>query len=862
MRRSNDVMWERWDEIDRILDQALELPEPERAVFVRGATSKDAELGDLVLRLVGRVHTGGQARVAGPDAAVVAAAFGVTPEQDESLFDLVPGTEIGRYIVLRRRARGGMATVYEAERGDGAYQQRVAIKVLRRGLDTEDLIRRFRTERQILSSLTHPNIARLLDGGATGEGRPFLVMELVEGTAITRWADDHSLNLRARLDLFLGVAEAVHAAHQHLVVHRDIKPSNIMVDPSGRVKLLDFGIAKLLDRGEEQTEGGLRALTPDYASPEQLRGEAITTATDVYQLGLLLRELLTGVRPLAGDTQPGQAPLLPSRVAARDLPRAESPEARAASRSTTPGRLVKELRGDLDVIVGKALREVPAERYASADELGADVRRYLKGLPILAHPESAVYRATKFARRNRWSVAATALAALFLAAYAVTATVQGRQIAAASALAREEARTAEQVTDFLVRLFQSGNPTVALSDTVTVLGILEEGARRIDTALAREPEVRARMLLAIGTAFTGLGRFERADSMLTVALSLQRRLHGDDHTRAADVLNAIGANHSLSRDFRAADQAHHEEFRIRTAGGLVSDTSRARMFERMSLTRRELDDPDSALGLIRQAVALRRSAGDTASAAYLGALGRLALVLRAAGALDSAEAIYREVLDRTTAREGPDGLGLAALHNNLGFLLRTRGDHAGAVAEYREAVRIAHQMLGAGHPTSLMLSANMAGALDLLGKDDEVEAILRGRIAAAERAWPGGWRVGSAQSSYGVFLVRRGRYAEALGPLAAAVDSYRKALGEDHPWTAMERAWYGVALFLTGRPADGDRWLLASRTVLRSQRSDLDGDTRFNLGRAADLLQSLGHQARAESLREILAPVDSAGGKR
>jgi tetratricopeptide (TPR) repeat protein len=513
--------------------------------------------------------------------------------------------------------------------------------------------------------------------------------------------------------------------------------------------------------------------------------------------------------------------------------------------------------------VGKALRPVPAERYASADELGADVRRYLKGLPILAHPESAAYRAMKFARRNRWGVAAAALSAVLLAAYAVTATVQGRRIAAASALAQEEARTSEQVTDFLVRLFQSGNPTVALSDTVTVLGVLEEGARRIDTALAGEPEVRARMLLAIGRAFTGLGRYERADSMLTAALSLQRSLHGDEHARVADVLEEIGDNHRLSRDFRAADQAYHEELRVRMAVGPVSDTARARLLESMSLTRRELDDPDSAVALIRRAVALRRSAGDTASAAYLGALGGLAFVLRSTGALDSAEAIYREVLDRTKAREGPDAFGLAALYNNLGFLLRTRGDYAGAAAEYREAVRIAHQVLGEGHPTSLMFSGNMAGALEGQGKYDEMDAILRGRIAASERAWPGGhWRIGSVQGAYGRFLLRRGRFAEALGPLAAAVESYRKTIGEDHTWTAMARASHGVALLLAGRPAEADRWLAASEAVLRSRRGNLDGDTRFHLGQAADLLESHGHKARAQSLREILAPVDSTGGKR
>jgi serine/threonine-protein kinase len=351
-----------------------------------------------VLRLLTRL-AGGHPDF-GPSEDVVLAAFaGDRPGGGGD--DLPEGTEVGRYRIVRRVGRGGMATVYEAERADGAYEQQVALKVLRRGLDTEDLVRRFLTERQILSSLSHPNIARLLDGGSTAAGRPFLVMELVPGEPITSWADRHRLDVDARLRLFLSVAEAVHAAHRQLVVHRDIKPSNILVDADGRVKLLDFGIAKLLDTESEHTDAGAtRPLTPDYASPEQLGGGRITTATDVYQLGLLLRELLTGVRPLATETQPGEPPIRPSRAAALPAQSGRSPSERAALREATPARLARRLRGDLDVIVGKALRPEPGERYASADVLGSDVRRHLEGRPISAYPESPLYRARKFITRH------------------------------------------------------------------------------------------------------------------------------------------------------------------------------------------------------------------------------------------------------------------------------------------------------------------------------------------------------------------------------------------------------------------------------------------------------------------------------
>ncbi|HEX6047642.1 MAG TPA: serine/threonine-protein kinase [Gemmatimonadaceae bacterium] len=253
----------------------------------------------------------------------------------------------------------------------------LALKVLRRGLDTADVVRRFLTDRQILSSLSHPNIARLLDGGSTPDGRPYLVMEFVDGAPITAWADARRLDVGARLALFLQVADAVHAAHRLLVVHRDIKPSNVLVDTDGNVKLLDFGIAKLLEDDAEQTQVGSRAMTPDYASPEQLSGDVVTTATDVYQLGLLLRELLTGVRGLAGSRHGDDAPVRASRFAIRTVQHATPPVQRAAARGTTPDRLRRALAGDLDIIVAKALRPEPEGRYASADGMASDVREGL-----------------------------------------------------------------------------------------------------------------------------------------------------------------------------------------------------------------------------------------------------------------------------------------------------------------------------------------------------------------------------------------------------------------------------------------------------------------------------------------------------
>jgi serine/threonine-protein kinase len=443
-------LWDRWDEVDRLLDEALDLPEPERTAYVERQAADDLRLSSVVLRLIGRLErdTG---RLTRPSRALVREAF--APENEPpGMADLAPGTSAGRYVIVGRRGRGGMATVYEAERTDGVYQQRVALKVLRRGLDTDDLIRRFLTERQILSTLTHPGIARLLDGGALPDGRPFLVMELVDGLPITAFADERRLDLRARLELFLEVADAVHAAHRRLVVHRDIKPSNILVDDEGRAKLLDFGIAKLLGPDADHATATERVLTPDYASPEQMRGDPITTGTDVYQLGLLLRELLTGLPPRrSGPAVPDQ-PTRPSRAARESREGVPVPEARAAARQSTPDRLASALTGDLDVIVATALRPDPDERYGSADELAADVRRHLEGRPVVAHPESLAYRARKFIGRHPLFLPGAAAALVAVVGFMVVITLQNQRLERERDAADLASQRAIATQDFLVDL--------------------------------------------------------------------------------------------------------------------------------------------------------------------------------------------------------------------------------------------------------------------------------------------------------------------------------------------------------------------------------------------------------------------------
>jgi len=419
---------DRWYAVDRIFTEALDLRDGERAVFVRQACGSDDALYDEVIALL---QSREAAQAALGESATAFAAL-LLPDLQHHLDDaarLPSGTRIGPYRLLEEIGRGGMGTVYLAERID-AYHRRVALKLVKRGMDSDEILRRFRYERQILAGLEHPHIARLYDGGLSDDGRPYLAMEYVDGRPIDQYCDAATLDIDARLRLFASVCEAVQYAHQNLVVHRDLKPSNVLITAAGQVKLLDFGIAKLLDEeaagvSAPVTRTGLRVMTPAYAAPEQVRGEAITTATHVYALGVVLYKLLTGQRPYEDVEENAQAaeravleqePVRPS-TAITKATETLTPERASAARATSVERLQRRLQGDLDVMVLKALRKEPERRYASAAAFAEDIRRHLDGLPVTARPDTRSYRVRKFVRRHRFGVGTAAVFALLVSAF-------------------------------------------------------------------------------------------------------------------------------------------------------------------------------------------------------------------------------------------------------------------------------------------------------------------------------------------------------------------------------------------------------------------------------------------------------------
>jgi tRNA A-37 threonylcarbamoyl transferase component Bud32 len=528
-----------------LFEQALAVPRARRTEFVREVSGDDValrqELGSLV-----EAHESASGYFDDLADHVASAAYAVVVERAPG-GQRWEGRRIGAYRLVHEVGRGGMSRVFLAERADGQFEQRVALKLLRPGFDSDVDVMRLRAERQILASLSHPNIARLLDGGVTDDGLPYLVLEYVDGVAVDRYCESRALSTRQRLEIFLTIADAVEYAHHHAVVHRDLKPSNILVASDGTVKLLDFGVAKLLDQSapgaRPTTQTGYRWMTPEYAAPEQILGAPVTPRTDVYQLGVVLYQLLAGRTPFG------------RRVATLY-------ELETAVLGEDPDSLGGILRGDLDAIVFRALRKAPAERYASVSECADDVRRHLTGHPVRARRQTLGYRTRRFVLRNRMRLAVAAVVLLLTATSATAVRVERARTRRALAAGRLGVGTVDSIARFVDQLVAMSAPGVALMDTTTARRLLERtpGHAR---ALASQPERRAQVLEAAGRVHAKLRQYDAAISLMQSALVIRRRL---GETRRAGVDTSGSSTGSPVTSGTAADPTRRKLLFVRPPG--------------------------------------------------------------------------------------------------------------------------------------------------------------------------------------------------------------------------------------------------------------------------------------------------------
>jgi serine/threonine-protein kinase len=612
------------------------------------------------------------------------------------------GLALGPFRLVREIGRGGMGAVWLADRADGQFEQAVAIKLVRGGWDRAEDIARFRAERQILAGLSHPNIAHLVDGGMGEGGRPWLALEYVDGVDLGRWCDKHRLDLADRQRLFLTVCDAVQHAHQRLVVHRDLKPSNILVRADGVVKLLDFGIAKLIDADSAQVSA-TRVFTPEYAAPEQVRGETVTTSVDVYALGLLLYELLSGQRPYKVENSTpaayerailDQEPTRPSVAATRD-----GGGMSAANRHLTPARLRRELRGDLDAIVLKALRKQPTDRYASVADLAADVRRHLARQPVHARRGNFRYRATRFLQRH-------ALAAA-LSAVAVLALVAGLGIALWQAqVARNERDTARQALAFMRTLFTNADPGQKQRGDLTARDLVDEGVRSVRRALAGQDAARADMLLAMGSAYLGLGLPDEAQPLLDEAGAIAQRL-GDTLLVARILDETCSVLQYRNRADDCVPLVDRIEAMLDPSDPEHVETL-VRAIDHRSTAHAPRNRHDAIVADSRRALALIPATADY-DRLRADVTGTMAFSLVRLNRAAEAEAALRPLVDALRKAQNVEPRWLADVLDNFASTLTTKTDEA--LALNAEAVRLMESVYGADSPVIAGKVSNYGVAL-------------------------------------------------------------------------------------------------------------------------------------------------------
>ncbi len=892
-----DLSPARWARVEALFDEAADMPRAARIEFLQHACADDPELRAYIGSLLD-TDMAEDTLVEDSIRGVLAAAQELAEGTGEA------GQRIGAWRIVRTLGSGGMGVVYLASRADLQFSQQVAIKVVRQRLVDPDVEARLKAERQILANLDHPNIARLFDGGTMADGTPYLVMEYIDGVPIDEYCDRRRLTVRQRLELFRTVCAAIQHAHQNLVVHRDIKSSNILVTEAGIPKLLDFGIARLLDNDGASESGltrvGAIVMTPENAAPEQVLNGTITTAVDTYALGVLLYRLLTGCAPYhVSMSNPGDIarticeaePRLPSVAVLRADATAAGGEgvpgtsrALAAARSTTPQRLARRLRGDLDNIVMYALRKEPRRRYRTVNEFSEDIRRHLDRHPVLARPDTWTYRTSRFLGRHAAGVATSAAMLALLVAFAVMMVVQNRRVV-------EERDTAMQIAGFLEDIFMEPDPGNARGASVSAREILEKGASRIASQLDDRPVVQATLMSTIGRVYFNLGEFDPSIEMLEEALRIRSDQFGERHPEVAAAKNELAASLTRKAQYDRAQALLDDALRLNSdlfgeqsekvakthynlaelhhaAGDAAAAERHARasvatlealegqhasalaesknMLARVLQLQNELEEADR---LLREALALVRAelGGDHPLIAYYSQ--NLAVLLQDRGKLDEAEAMYEEAIGITRKVLGEEHSLLGGSLVMLGRLLHSRDEYDKAEIAFRDALRVHRKARGETHPFVGYDLVSLGMLLHDMGRLEDAEQRIREGIAIYEASLSRDHQyVASALTALGAVMNDAGRADEAKPLLERALEIRRKDYDRDHPLLASTQSVLGHSLAATGDYASAETLLRDSLEAFEAEENPDPRSIERVRGWLGDVYRAQGRPEKAAAL--------------
>ncbi|MEN8007957.1 MAG: serine/threonine-protein kinase [Candidatus Krumholzibacteriota bacterium] len=800
------------------------------------------------------------------------------PAGDQDTSEGSPGAEqIGPYRLVKEIGEGGMGLVYEAEQLE-PIKRRVALKMVKRGMDTKEFVARFASERQALAMMDHPAIAKVFDAGATEAGRPYFVMEYVEGIPINKYCDEHKLSLRERLELFILVCEGVQHAHQKAIIHRDLKPSNVLVgqiDGHHVPKIIDFGVAKAMDTSmfdnTMTTSAGQLVGTPEYMSPEQtdMTAMGIDTRTDVYALGVVLYELLVGQLPFPSEELKEKGFYEVLRIIRED--EAPKPSTRAktliASRETLvkvagdrkiePAALGKKLRGDLDWITMKALEKDRTRRYETVKGFSQDIKRHLNFEPVSAGPPSGAYKVKKFIRRHRSGVVAASIGlAAILLGIAGTTTGLVRAIRAEKH-ALQEAETARKVSDFLVDIFEVSDPDQAKGNTITAREILDQGSLRVADELAGEPMTQSRLMNTIGKVYQNLGLYEEAAPQLESALELRRSASGEDDVVSAGMLADLGDLYIDKGRYDDAETMLTEALAVMDRHGDQADNLKlALSINELASVYRRKGKYDLAEPLYNRALAIRMVALGPDDPEVARSYNSLAILNWNRGNYGEAERLYKQALGLWEKAYGTNHSDVAKGKNNLALLYHQQDRFADAEPIYREAAEIYQRVLGPDHPRLAQALNNLALCHQEQEQLDEADPLFRRALEIREKVLgPEHPDVGQTLNNMGNLERSRGHYDEAEALYARALEIRRGAFGEEHPdyaWTLRDMA---LLAHKRGHPEEAEPLFERAVAIQEKANGTRHPDLAEILPDYSEVLRELGKDAVADSLDRRVAEI-------